>query len=82
MGATFEGNGNVTEWEVFEFIVLGLFGLGAFFVRLLFARLDTNARMLVDLHAKQAAIHEQIVSLFRLTDKLESKLDEFFIKKG
>jgi len=72
----------VTEWEVFEFVVLGLFGLGAFFVRLLFARLDTNARMLVDLHAKQAATHEQIVSLFRLTDKLESKLDEFFIKKG
>ena len=69
------------DWEVFEFIVLGLFGLGAFFVRLLFARLDHNARMLVDLHAKQAATHEQIVSLFRLTDKLEAKVDEVLLLK-
>jgi len=72
----------VTEWEVFEFIVLGLFGLGAFFVRLLFQRLDNNARMLIDLHAKQAATHEQIVSLFRLTDKLEAKVDEALMSKG
>lgn len=70
------------EWQVFEFIVLGLFGCGAFFVRLLFARLDTNAQMLVDLHAKQAATHEQIVSLFRLTDKLETKVDEALMNKG
>lgn len=72
----------MTEWEVFEFIVLGLFGLGAFFVRLLFQRLDNNARMLIDLHAKQAATHEQIVSLFRLTDKLEAKVDEALMTKG
>lgn len=72
----------MTEWEVFEFIVLGLFGLGAFFVRLLFQRLDNNARMLIDLHAKQAATHEQIVSLFRLTDKLEAKVDEALMSKG
>ena len=72
----------MTEWQVFEFIVLGLFGLGAFFVRLLFQRLDNNARMLVDLHAKQAATHEQIVSLFRLTDKLETKVDEFILTRS
>ena len=68
-------------WEVFEFVVLGLFGIGAFFLRMLFARLDTNARMLVDLHAKQAATHEQIISLFRLTDKLEAKVDEILLLK-
>ena len=72
----------IMEWEVFEFIVLGLFGFGAFFLRLLFGRLDLNARMLVDLHAKQAATHEQIVSLFRLTDKLEAKVDEILVSKS
>ena len=69
------------EWEVFEFLMLGLCGLAGFLFKLLFARLDTNARMLVDLHSKQAATHEQIISLFRSVDKLEGKVDEILLKK-
>jgi cell division protein FtsB len=70
------------NWDVFEFCMLGLLALFGFFLRLLFTRLDSNARMLVDLHAKQAATHEQIVSLFRQSDKLEAKVDELLKGKG
>tara|TARA_R110000824_G_scaffold180061_7_gene360468 strand:+ start:2668 stop:2886 length:219 start_codon:yes stop_codon:yes gene_type:complete len=70
------------DWEVFEFIILGLFFLGAFFLRLLFTRLDANGRMLIDLLAKSAATHQQIITLFRATDKLEAKVDELLKSKG
>ena len=70
------------EWEVFEFVVLGLFAVGAFLVKMVFNRLDVNARMLIDLHAKQAATHEQIVSLFKLADKLEAKVDDFLTRES
>lgn len=70
------------EWDVFEFVILGLFGVGAFILKMLFNRLDNNARMLIDLHAKQAATHEQIVSLFKLADKLEAKVDDFLTRES
>ena len=65
------------EWEFFQFISFGAFGVGAFLFKLLFQRIDSNARMMIELHAKQSATHEQIVSLFRSVDKLESKMDEW-----
>ena len=68
--------GEMIEWDVFEFIIVGLLALVGFFVRLIFARLDGNARMLTKLTASQAATHEQIVSLFRSLDKLEGTVDE------
>ena len=69
-------------WEVFEFSILGLFALGAFFLKLLFSRLDQSARMLIELKSQQAVTHEQVVTLFKLMDKLEKKVEQALNKKG
>ena len=63
------------EWDVFELVVVGLFSVGGFFVKVMFGRLDRNADMLNELGKSQAAMHEQITSLFRNVEKLESKLE-------
>ena len=63
------------EWDVFELVVVGLFSIGGFFVKVMFTRMDRNADMLNELTTSQAAMHEQITSLFRNVEKLESKLE-------
>ena len=68
------------NWEFFEFVILGVIGLGGFLFKLLFQRLDSNAKMLIELVKAQSATHEQIVSLFRSVDKLEKKVDKILLK--
>ena len=55
------------EWDIFELVVVGLFSIGGFYVKIMFGRLDRNAEMLHELGKSQAAMHEQITSLFRNT---------------
>ena len=63
------------HWEFFEMIVLGLFGLGGFFLKMIFSRLESNGKLLTEGLADQAAMNERIISLFRNYDKLETKVE-------
>ena len=69
------------HWEFFESIVLGLFGLGGFFLKMIFSRLESNGKLLTEGLATQAAMHEKIISLFRNYDKLEAKVEHLADRK-